>query len=109
MKILNEENEPVEGVKVTLHSTIQEAITNKDGIAVFENVVAGNHKVVLNYNGFKSEQELSLIGDTKEFFFEIKVKEQNAVSGPTYMWGIGILVAVIIIIILIIRKRHSVN
>ena len=56
VKVVDTNKKPVEGAKVTIHSKVQETVTNKDGIAQFKNVEAGDHKVLIAYNNFEGEQ-----------------------------------------------------
>lgn len=106
IKVLNEEGSPVEGAKVTMHSKVQEATTDKEGIAYFENVEHGDHRVIIAYNGYEGEQALNLDGDVKEFSLEIKIKEQSVLSSPTYLWSMGIALIIISILSIIIFLRR---
>jgi hypothetical protein len=107
--VLNQQDQPVAGAKVTLHSKVQEAITDSAGLAVFKNVEKGDHQVIIAYNGFEGEQALNLTGDVTEFALEIKVKEQNVVLSPVYIWTVAILGTVILICgyMLHARKAYS--
>ena len=60
VKVVDTNKKPVEGAKVTIHSKVQETTTNKDGVAEFKNVEAGDHKVLIAYDNFEGEQSVNL-------------------------------------------------
>ena len=65
----------IEGATVTLHSTPRTATTDKQGIAHFTDIEAGNHQVIIAYDNFKGEQSINLSGnEVKEFNLNIEVK-----------------------------------
>lgn len=105
--VVDENKNPVEGAKVTMHSKIQEATTDKNGIAIFTNVEQGDHRVIIAYDGYEGEQSINLTGDVKEFSLEITIKSQNVATSPLYLWSVGILIAgIIFLIFLLMRKKQ---
>lgn len=106
VKVLAENNQPVAGVTVTLHSRVQTSTTNKEGIAHFENVEKGEHKVLLSYKGYNGEQKLTIDGTRKEQTLTLQVKMSNGFSSPVVLITVGVLIAVIVILLFtIFRKR----
>jgi len=108
VKVIDTNKKPVEGAKVTIHSKVQETVTNKDGIAEFKNVEAGDHKVLIAYNNYEGEQSVNLTGDVKEFDLNVTV-QQKAISLSPLAYGIiGIMGVVIIgLIILLIKNKRK--
>ncbi len=106
VRVIDEQGNPVEGAKVTMHSRVQETTSDKDGYAIFNNVEKGDHRVIIAYNGYEGEQALNLTGDVREFSLEIKIKPQNVFYSPIYLWSIGIFAVITtILVILLIRRR----
>jgi hypothetical protein len=109
VKVVDTNKKPVEGAKVTIHSKVQETVTNKDGIAQFKNVEAGNHKVLIAYNNFEGEQSVNLTGNVKEFDLNVTV-QQKAISLSPLAYGIiGIMGLVVIgLAVLLIKAKRKV-
>lgn len=63
--IVDSDKKPVAGVKVTLHSNPREAVTDNDGVALFNDVEAGNHTATAEVDGEKREQAVSVANDAK--------------------------------------------
>jgi len=97
IKVVDTNQQPIEGAKVTMHSKIQEATTNKEGIVEFKNVEAGDHKVLIAYNNFEGEQSVNLTGDVKEFDLNVTVQEKSVLLSPLAIGIIGILILIIAI------------
>ena len=74
IKVIDKNNQAIVGAKVTLHSQVQETITNNQGVAKFANVKAGDHRIIVAYQHFQGEQPITLAGDVKEFHYTIQVK-----------------------------------
>ena len=74
IKVIDQNNQAIVGAKVTLHSQVQETITNNQGVAKFANVKAGDHRIIVAYQHFQGEQPITLAGDVKEFHYTIQVK-----------------------------------
>jgi len=107
VKVVDTDKNPVEGAKVTIHSKVQEATTDKDGVAQFTGVEAGDHKVLIAYKNFEGEQSVNLSGDVKEFSLNVTVQEKPF-SLSLLAWGIiGILVLIITILIVVLVKRKK--
>lgn len=111
VKVLGEDKRPVVGATVTLHSKIQTAKTGKDGIAHFENVEKGEHKVSLAYNGYKGEQKLTLDGSKKQETLTVEVKLTGFslpfVITVIVVMGLIIVAAIIVIIFLFQKNKKS--
>lgn len=63
--ILDDNKQPVKGVKVTLHSEPKTAVTNEKGVATFSDVEPGDHVATAEINGAKREQPLTVTEDSK--------------------------------------------
>jgi hypothetical protein len=107
VKVVNTKKMPISGAKVTMHSTTQERITNKDGVAQFENVEPGSHKVLIAYQNYEGEQAINLGGDVKEFELNITVSEKDYSLPPSVYVVIGGLCLVVtgLMVVLISSKK----
>lgn len=108
IKVVDTTNKPVPGAKVTIHSKVQETTTDKDGIALFNKVEQGEHKILIAYANYKGEQNVNLTGDVKEFDLNIQVKQTNVFFTPQAMVVIGTMGLVIIgLIVLLIKSKRK--
>jgi hypothetical protein len=108
IKVVDTNKKPVEGAKVTIHSKVQETVTNKDGIAQFKNVEAGDHKVLIAYNNFEGEQSVNLTGNVKEFDLNVTVQQKAIILSPLAYGIIGIMGLVMIgLIVLLIKAKRK--
>lgn len=104
--ITNSEKQPVSGAHVTLHSNVQEAVTDSNGVATFTNVEPGQHKVLIAYQGYKGEESISVQGDTPEIKLHITIEPQAIILSP---WIISLCVLcsalAITLFVLIFRQQ----
>jgi LysM repeat protein len=108
VKVVDTAKKPIEGATVTLHSNPQTAKTNKNGIAEFKNVEAGDHKVLIAYNNFEGEESINLTGDVKEFDLNITVKQKAISLSPLAYGIIGVMTLVIFsLAILLVKAKKS--
>lgn len=109
IKVVDGEKKPVEGAKVTLHSTPRETVTDKEGIARFEKVETGEHRVIITYQNQKGEQEINLQDDPNlgEVDFAIQLKSTSPFKEPSVMATIGGLALALIAVIGLLLKRRS--
>ena len=109
IKVVDNQNNPVKGARVTLHSRIQEAITGKDGTALFTDVEKGEHKILIAYNGYEGEQKVNLAGDEiKEFSFNIQIKQRSAFTDIKVILAISALAITIAVLgILLVKARRN--
>ncbi len=111
VKVTDDSNKPVEGAKVTIHSKVQEMTTDKDGIARFENVEPGDHRVLIAYSGFEGEQAINLTGDVKEFNLNVTVKPTNVFLAPPvigFMIAAGVIILIMAGAIIRLMKKKAV-
>lgn len=101
IKVLAMNNAPVVGAIVTLHSKVQMAKTDANGIAHFTNVENGEHKVLLAYNGYNGSQSLRIDGTKKQQTLTLQVQLQGF-SYPLVIAVVGILLSIIIVLVVII-------
>jgi len=107
IKVMDTEQQPLEGVNVTLHSKVQEATTNKDGIAEFSNVEPGDHRVIIAYSDYEGEQTLNLSGDVKEFNVNITISTKKTVFSPISLSIIGVLAVTLVSVVAILIKKKK--
>lgn len=108
VKVVDESGRPVENARVVIHSNVKEATTDKDGIARFAEVEAGEHRVLITYSGFSGEQTLNLTGDVKEFSLTLTVKPQAFVFSLAALAVISVLVVIIIgLVFYVLRLRRK--
>lgn len=100
VKVLDKNKKPVAGAKVTIHSKVQEAITNKEGVVEFKNVEQGEHKVFIAYDNFEGQQTVNLTGDVKQFDLSVTVQQKSILLSPlVYIVGGVLGVAIIVLLI----------
>jgi hypothetical protein len=71
----------VPGAKVLLYSRPREATTDENGVAEFAGVGAGEHRVVVVYQGYRGERKVSLTGKTPEI--DLKITIQPTTTGSS--------------------------
>lgn len=103
--VIDTHNKPVAGADVTIHSKVQSAKTDKNGIAHFENIEKGTHNIFIAYNNYKGVEAINLTGDVKEFKLEVKVKPQNPFLSIPVIVTFCILVAIIIVLLKILYRK----
>jgi len=104
LKLIDEEKKPMAGVTVMLFSDPKEAVTNSEGIATFNDVEKGEHKIVINDKNFSGEKKIVINGDTVVVDLTIQVKATNPFTSPVVMVVIGILLSLLIASVVIILK-----
>jgi hypothetical protein len=97
VKVVDLEQNPIGGARVELHSTPRVTTTDDDGIARFEDVEAGDHKIAIEYNGQRGEKDVTLTGDTiEEFNFTIQIEPTSPFKDSKVLMVIGGLGVVVI-------------
>lgn len=109
VKVVDDNNQPVEGASVTLHSTPRTEITDSSGIALFQNVESGDHKLIIKYDKFEGEQSINLTGNTKEFDLNISVEEKPFSLSPLGFIIIGFMSLIIIILTILLYKNKKIT
>jgi len=112
VKVVDINKNPVKGAKVTLFSEPKEALTDEEGIAAFDNVEKGEHKIVIAYKGQTGKQKVNLGGkETKEFDFTIQIKQTNPLASPLVILIVSSLTLIIVGLSVWIYKirRRGVN
>lgn len=84
IQVTDDQKKPVKDATVELHSTPRKAITDINGIAKFTNVEQGEHKVIIAYNNYSSEQNIYLSGEADEYKLSIEVRPIN----PFLSWPV---------------------
>lgn len=106
VKVLAMNNQPIEGAVVTLHSKVQTAKTDKQGIAHFENVEKGDHKVVLSYKTYSGEQSLKVSGKNTQELLTLQVQLKQSFSWVS-LTVIGIMAVIIGYLLFLLRKKRK--
>ncbi|MDQ5969574.1 MAG: hypothetical protein QG593_91, partial [Patescibacteria group bacterium] len=109
VKIVDDKGNPLPFTKVTLFSKPREAITDKDGIAHFKDVEAGEHTIVVANNNQVGQQKITIGGkDVERYEYTIEIKETNPFLNPWVAMTIGMLVSIIIVAVtLFIREKYK--
>jgi hypothetical protein len=85
VRVLDKNQQPVRNATVTIHSKVQTALTDAEGVVTFSNVEQGDHKLLISYGNFSGEQTLHLAGSKTEFKLEVQVTEKTSL--PTnFTW-----------------------
>jgi len=109
VKVLDKQKKPVQGAAVTIHSTPQTAFTDQNGIATFSNVEAGQHQVLIAYNGYTGQQSVDLSGDAKEIDLNVQVRPEIFQLSALSLAIIGsLLIAVAVLLVLLLKKQKSI-
>lgn len=108
VRVVDEAGNPVAGAKVTIHSKVQEGITDSNGIATFNNVEPGAHRVIIAYEGFEGEQALTVEGDVKQYDLNVTVRQEPIVFSPL-AWVIIAIMGVInfVLIFMLVRAKRA--
>lgn len=107
IKVLAMNNEPLRGIKVTLHSTPRDAITDDNGIASFKNVEPGEHKVYLAYGSFNGGgQSINLTGEKSSIELVMQVNLVKSISWQTILISVIVTIALISLFIFFLLKKH---
>lgn len=107
VKVLGTNNQPIAGVAVTLHSKVQKAVTDKNGIAHFVNVEKGNHEVQLAYSGYTGQQKLTVDGKNKNSTLTMQVELSNGIPWTVFAVTISLFILIIGILLFLIFKKQK--
>ncbi len=108
IKVKDEKGIPVKGAKVTIHSEVQTAVTDENGVAQFENVEAGNHEVTIAYVGYEGKENIDLTADsaTKEFSLNVVIQRKEVMFPPWSTLTICVLVIALLAVIFMKAKHR---
>jgi len=107
VKVVDINKKPVEGATVTIHSNPQTTKTDKNGVAFFSNVEAGDHKVLIAYKNNEGEQSINLTGNVKEFDLNVTVQQKAIALSPLAVGIIGVMGLIIIGLIFLLIKNKK--
>lgn len=77
IKIVDPDNNPIAGAEISIDSQ-KNAVSDEDGIAIFNKIEKGNHQLTILNKSFKSEQMISLKGDTEVFELNLVVENLDS-------------------------------
>ena len=103
LTIIDKASKPISGAKVTIHSKVQEAYTDEQGIARFTNVESGEHTVDIEYANYKGTKNLDVTGDVKEFHYTIQVQPNTTLMFAPLLIVTGFIL--LLATINVIRKK----
>ncbi len=69
--------QPAAGVKVTLHSKVQEAVTDSNGYVIFEQVDPGQHELQLSTSEFSRTKTVYINGTSEEMMVTVKLDQKT--------------------------------
>ena len=106
--VIDQDGNPVEGAEVTIFSDPVTTFTDVNGIAFFDKIAKGEHKVLISYENQSGEQVINLTGDQEDVEFTIKISpEDNTINTITFLIIGGLTASAIIFLILFLRKRKN--
>ncbi len=107
--VKDEEDKPVGGASVTLHSTPRHATTNEKGIATFDKVEQGEHKVIIAYEDQVGEQKMVLAesDNVKKYELTVRVQKRNPLFHPITLGIIAVMGGVIVVMGWKLGKRKQ--
>ena len=60
IRVVDTAGHPVAGAHISIHSDVQEGVTDQDGYVTFHHVEPGAHQLVISYNGQTVEKTVDL-------------------------------------------------
>ncbi|MCB9813257.1 MAG: carboxypeptidase regulatory-like domain-containing protein [Pseudomonadales bacterium] len=105
IKVIDEHEQPVEGAKVTIYSKVSEALTDDNGLVIFNNIDPGEHRVLIAYDNYEGEQSLQLNGEVQQFDLTITIKKRNILVSPIVLIIIAGLIFTSFILFFLLFKR----
>ncbi|OGM28932.1 hypothetical protein A2801_01030 [Candidatus Woesebacteria bacterium RIFCSPHIGHO2_01_FULL_41_10] len=110
IEVKDQNEDPIKGAKVILHSTPREEFTNNDGIATFKDVEPGQHELVVESDGYEGSQNIFLDDSAKEYKINLTVAKKSSFSDTKVIALVAFLLTVILVLLFIIirkQKRHE--
>ncbi len=111
-QILDDQQNPIPNLPVTLHSEPRTGITNEEGVVTFADVPTSEHRILFAYDG-KSLDKAITINDLKQSSGPVKAEVIVVTMAsdplPLWVWGmLGILIFIIVILLIFLyRKRDT--
>jgi CheY-like chemotaxis protein len=115
VKIVDLNNQPLTGAKITLSPAAKIATVQSDGSYKFEDAVAGEHDLIIEYAGTRTESKVKLTGDNKEIVIKIVIEakqQENNFGFDFNIWICGgslslLLFALVVFGILLWRRNKE--
>lgn len=105
IRIVDKNNRPIVGAKVTLYSDPKVTYTDENGNAFFNGVETGQHRVVVDYEGFQSEQSVFLNSSYNDATITLQGESSKNVFQNKILIYLALGVLIIIIAIIFIKKN----
>lgn len=110
IKVVDNGAQPVSNVTLKLHSSIQTASTDDNGIAVFKNVEGGTHTLEIIHQKYKGQQTIVLEGNNKKIDFKISIGNGDQFTYSKNIIITGILMVIVCIGgVVLFMRYHRVN
>jgi len=107
VKLIDDQGNPLKGVLVSLHSELQQATTDIQGVAIFKNVHVEEHTLAFAYNGKEIEKNIVVQVATlaaKEIELEpVIVTVRESKSGLVYFL-IGFIIGAALLSFILYRR-----
>lgn len=96
IKVLDTNNQPIKGARVTLHSEPKESVTDDNGIVKFTQVERGEHNINISSGNYNGDQTIFLPADNnqKEFNVSITVEPKKVIFSPSILLFVGLLLLI---------------
>lgn len=97
MTLLDEDGNPIEGAKVTLYSEGGEEgeeyveYSDERGVVKFEDITIGQYRVVIEYDGKRIEQKITLGGEKSVLNFIISVDTRTSLADYRFILPVAVL------------------
>ncbi len=100
-QIVDKNGNPIPDLKVTIHSNLQSAQTDNNGIVTFTNIPVGKHILAFNYQNISFNKSVAIADSsvsTGTFQAQILVVKAVKDATATWVWIIIGLLAVLVLI-----------
>jgi hypothetical protein len=111
VRVIDQDGNPVKNADVTIFSDPKHAVTDENGYVVFDSVEAGEHNLLVSYDGYTGEQKIDIQGEVQRHEVTVKVQgPEPEVSYPPQELDylkIGLGVAVVFLSIALAFSRRK--
>lgn len=108
IQLLDSARQPLPGVEVTLHSTVQKAVSDELGVVSFVNVEPGDHTLVYQHDTVSGKQSLNVSGDTQHIELTVTLEEKPfSIATSLLLVLLGVVLGMILMAYVYARLRSS--
>ncbi len=105
--VRDDNNHPIQGAKVTLHSQPRIGYADKDGLVVFYGVPIGEHTATVEYNNITATTPVSLKSGVQELSVTLTLKSFKKSHHWCWLWWLLILVIIYLLWRYYRRRREK--